>query len=128
VKSIGAPPFFTSTIDQPGGLRGAGYSGSPASAPGKQGVLTCEQRQLGVLSRAVQFEVQRSTQIQWECSEATSWEDFKVAEGSGQEAAREAVQAAAKGEPGCYRTRPLYTTGPFAFYRVTADGIAHREE
>jgi hypothetical protein len=76
----------------------------------------------------VQFEIQRSTEMQWECSEASEWEDFKVAEASGQKAAREAVQQASKGEPGCYRVRPLYTTGPFAFYRVTRDGIAHREE
>jgi hypothetical protein len=81
-----------------------------------------------VRCRAVQFEIQRSTQLQMECSECTEWEDFTVAEGSGQEAAREALQAAANGEPGCYRVRPLYVRASYAFFRITGDGIAHREE
>jgi len=60
-----------------------------------------------------------------ECRDATEWEAFKVREASN---AQDAVEAAAEGEPGCYRARREEETGEFAYCRVTADGIAHPEE
>jgi hypothetical protein len=73
------------------------------------------------------FEIQRSPQMQVEeCRDATEWEPFKVREGSN---AKEAVEAAADGELGCYRARREEDAGPFPFYcRVTGDGICNPEE
>ena len=77
----------------------------------------------------MRFMIQRATNMQVDrCADATEWEDFKVGMGEGQDAAREAVEAAAEGEPGCYRVRPVGGHAPFAFVRVTGDGVAHLDE
>ena len=77
----------------------------------------------------MRFTIQRAAGMQVdECSDATEWEDFKVGRGEGEDAARDAVESAAEGEPGCYRARPIGAEAPIAYVRVTGDGSAHLED
>ncbi len=76
----------------------------------------------------MKFTIERAHDRQDDCTDCTDWEFFEQVEEAGEsEPELVAVQAAANGESGCYRARPAASSGPFAVFRVTGDGVAHRE-